>query len=90
MSLTGLPGERARASSNDLLNGEGVLLALPAVVAGAVVFQKQADIAARHQEKFFMLPPLGVELRRGRNRLIIIRKIPVMYCPPGFHLTLRE
>ena len=48
MSVDRLPGETLQGLFQDLLNGEVALLALPAVVASAVVFQKEADIAGRH------------------------------------------
>ncbi len=42
-----LPGEALEGFFQDLLNRQGLRLALPAVVAGAVVFQEEADVARR-------------------------------------------
>ena len=41
------PREPPQRRFHHLLDGNGVHLALPAVIAGAVVFQEQADVAAR-------------------------------------------
>ena len=58
-----LPGEAVERFFQDLLNRDGLRLALPAVVAGPVVFQEEADVASRiHNAKVI------VEINRNLSR----------------------
>ena len=65
--LDRLPGEALQGLFQNLLNGEVALLALPAVVAGAVVFQQEADIAASEHIRSALAKRFTIETREGTS-----------------------